>query len=241
MGEKRVMMVSASSVTSQTSLSLLRLQGSNEPVAVVDAATGQAAPLIDAASRARFEPASVVGSGYPGLLGPAPHAYIDAMVRFVLPLLQQHWHIGPIRPRRARGNFSLVTTPPDALSAEQRMPHVDAADPWQFAAVHYLCEAEHGGTGFFRHRATGLATLDSALVETFNRVLDEEPAPPSGYPAGDSAGFALIGACEARMDRLVIYRSSLFHSGLIHALPQHAEDPRRGRLTGNLFLHCEVA
>jgi hypothetical protein len=43
------------------------------------------------------------------------------------------------------------------------------------------------------------------------------------------------------MDRLVVYRSSLFHSGLIRAVPKHAEDPRRGRLTGNLFLQCEVA
>ncbi|WP_206244261.1 DUF6445 family protein [Novosphingobium terrae] len=235
------MMVSASIVGSQTSVSLLRLQGSDEPVLVMDAATGQAEHLIAAASASRFEPASAVGSGYPGLLGPAPHAYVDAMVRFVLPLLQQHWHTGPIRPKRARGNFSLVATPPEALSAEQRMPHVDAADPLQFAAVHYLCGAQHGGTGFFRHRPTGFETLDPARVEVFNKAMDDKTTLSYGYPAGDSADFALIGACEAHMDRLVIYRSSLFHSGLIRALPEHAEDPRRGRLTGNLFLQCEVA
>lgn len=228
-------------VAPQMSVSLLRLQGSDEKVLVVDDATGQAQHLITAASRSPFEPASAVGSGYPGLLGPAPHAYIDAMVRFVLPLLQQHWPIGPLRPKRARGNFSLVTTPPEALSVEQRIPHVDAADPLQFAAVHYLCGAEHGGTGFFRHRSTGFETLDPARVEMFNKARDEEPAPSSGYLTQDSADFALIGSCEAHMDRLVIYRSSLFHSGLIRALPEHAEDPRRGRLTGNLFLQCEVA
>ncbi|WP_343612910.1 DUF6445 family protein [Novosphingobium sp.] len=235
------MMASASTVASQTSVSLLRLTGSDEPVLVIDTVTGQAEHLIAAASRSRFEPASAVGSGYPGLLGPAPHAYIDALVRFVLPLLQQHWAIGPIRPKRARGNFSLVTTPPEALSVEQRIPHVDAADPLQFAAVHYLCDAEHGGTGFFRHRATGFATLDPARVEIFNRARDEETAPSSGYLTEDSAEFELIGSCEAQMDRLVVYRSSLFHSGLIRAVPEHAEDPRRGRLTGNLFLQCEVA
>jgi hypothetical protein len=169
------MMASASTVASQISVSLLRLTGSDEPVLVIDTVTGQAEHLIAAASRSPFEPASAVGSGYPGLLGPAPHAYVDALVRFVLPLLQQHWPIGPIRPKRARGNFSLVTTPPEALSVEQRIPHVDAADPLQFAAVHYLCDAEHGGTGFFRHRSTGFATLDPARVEIFNRARMKKP------------------------------------------------------------------
>jgi len=236
--EKRVMMATT---VSQTSVSLLRLTGCEEPVLVIDAATGQAEHLVAAASRSRFEPAEAVGSGYPGLLGPAPHAYVDAMVRFVLPLLQQHWQIGSLRPKRARGNFSLVTTPPEALSVEQRIPHVDAADPLQFAAVHYLCGAEHGGTGFFRHRASGFETLDPARVGIFNKARDEEAVPSSGYLTQDSAEFEMIGCCEAKMDRLVIYRSCLFHSGLIRAVPEHAADPARGRLTGNLFLQCEVA
>jgi len=215
-----------------------------QPVVIVDGATGALAPLIEQAARTRFQPAGEVGSHYPGLLGPAPTTYLDAMVRSVLSLIEAHFGTGPVAPVRARGNFSLVTTPPAELTVEQRIPHVDTADALQFATVHFLCDGGSGGTGFFRHRATGYETIDGSRLAAYRAALDPElvrtpPAAAYAVAAGDDL-FEGIGMIEARPDRLILYRAGLLHSGLIGTPPAAAADPRRGRLTGNLFLQCRV-
>lgn len=216
-----------------------RVGQENQSVVVVEAATGIADALIDyAATRSLFAPAGAVGQGYPGLLGPAPATYLDRMVKCAVPLIAAHFGTGPVLPVRARGNFSLVTVPANDLGPEQRVPHVDTVEPLQFACVHYLCDEAHGGTGFFQHRATGFETLDAARLPVFRAALDRELADvPAGYPtAGNDGPFAMIHACEAARDRLILYRASALHSGLIASIGAHATDPRRGRLTGNLFL-----
>lgn len=212
-------------------------------VVTIEQATGTPDALIDyAATRSRFTAAASVGQGYPGLLGPAPSAYLDTMVKRVLPLIAAHFGTGPVVPVRARGNFSLVTTAPEALSPDQRVPHVDTVEPLQFACVHFLCNAAHGGTGFFRHRATGFEMLDAARAPRYGEALDRELAElPAAYPQhGDHGPFELIHACDAAPDRLILYRASALHSGLIGAVGTDAADPRKGRLTGNLFLQCRA-
>ncbi|KQN29366.1 DUF6445 family protein [Sphingomonas sp. Leaf38] len=214
-----------------------------EPVITMNHATGIADLLVDyAATRSRFAPAASVGSGYPGLLGPAPTQYIDRMVQQVLPLIAEHFGTGPVRPVRARGNFSLVTTDPADLAPAQCVPHVDTADRLQFATVHYLCDARHGGTGFFRHRATGFETVDSSRIAPYQDRRDAEltEGPPRYPGAVDDPLFDLIHACAAMPDRLILYRAALLHSGLIDTVAVDAADPRRGRLTGNLFLQCRL-
>lgn len=208
---------------------------------VVDEATGLLEALRGIAAGAGFAPAATVDSHYPGLLAPAPVGYLDGLVRFALPLIAAHFGTGPVMPARARGNFSLVTTPPDALSPDQRVPHVDAADRMQFASVHYLSD-HPAGTGFFRHRATGYETIDADRLAVYRQHLDAELAEPGqgAYVTGDHAHFTAIDAVEARPDRLILYRAALLHSGLIDAVPPHAEEPSRGRLTGNLFLQCRT-
>lgn len=212
-----------------------------EPVVIVDDATGLLEPLRAVAAGAAFQPAATVDSHYPGLLAPAPVAYLDGLVRFALSQIAAHFGTGPVVPARARGNFSLMTTPPADLSPDQRVPHVDAADRMQFAGVHYLSD-QPAGTGFFRHRATGYETIDADRLAVYRRHLDAELAAlgPGGYVTGDHTHFTIIDAVEARPDRLILYRAALLHSGLIDAVPPHAEDPLQGRLTGNLFLQCRT-
>jgi len=224
-------------------IEILRVGEEREPVVVIDGASGDPAALVEIAARARFTDAARAGSGYPGLLGPAPVGYLDAMVRFVLPLIAAHFGTGPVVPARARGNFSLVTTPADALSPDQRVPHVDTADRLQFATVHFLSPDNADGTGFFRHRATGFETIDAERLPAYHAALDRERAdpPPPGYRIESDARFERIGAVAARCDRLVLYRAALLHSGLIAHLTDAAADPRRGRLTGNLFLQCRAS
>lgn len=217
-----------------------------EPVVVIDSATGIADDLVDyAATRSRFLPAADVGSHYPGLLGPTPTVYVDALVRNLLPVIGARFGTGALRPVRARGNFSLVTTEPSALSPEQRVPHVDAADRLQFAAVHYLCGEGQDGTGFFRHLATGFETIDAVRLPAYIAARDAEAEVEdgrNGYPGqDDDPAFTAIASCRAVRDRIVLYRAALLHSGLIARRPAFAADPRRGRLTGNLFVQCAVA
>jgi hypothetical protein len=211
-----------------------------EPVVIVDGASGDPDALIAiAAGQTRFAPAGTVGSLYPGLLAPAPVAYLDAMVQFVLPLIATHFGIGPVVPARARGNFSLVTQPAAALVPDQRVPHVDTADRMQFAAVHFLSD-NPDGTGFFRHCATGFETIDATRLPAYRAALDQElrDPPAAAYRCESDARFALVDAVAAKPDRLILYRAALLHSGLITHLPAQADDPRCGRLTGNLFLLC---
>jgi hypothetical protein len=214
-----------------------------EPVVVIDRATGQHDALVDfAATRSRFAPATDVGSFYPGLLGPAPTGYIDAMVRMVLPLIAMHFTGAPVLPARARGNFSLVTLSPESLSPDQRVPHVDSADRLQFATVHFLSSANGDGTRFFRHRATGFETIDSERLPAYRAAFDAEIlSVPAAYADGSDGPFEAIDMVDAAPDRLILYRAALLHSGAITALPADASDPRRGRLTGNLFLQCRIA
>ncbi len=227
------------------SVRVIQVGAERQPVVIVDGLTGAAAALVQQAAQSPFKPAATVNSFYPGLLGPAPTAYLDAMVRSVLPLIAAHFGTGPVMPVRARGNFSLVTTPPGDLAVEQRVPHVDTADAFQFATVHFLTGADWGGTGFFRHRATGYETVDAARLPVYRAALDAELAatpPAPGYI--DAAGndlFEGIGAVAAKPDRMILYRAGLLHSGLVGTPAADAADPRRGRLTGNLFLQCRRA
>ena len=180
------------------------------------------------------------GRGIPACSDPAPTDYLNTLVKRVLPLIAEHFGIGPVMPVRARGNFSLVTTAPDALTPDQCVPHVDTAEPLQFACVHFLCDAAHGGTGFFRHRSTGFETLDAARAPIYSEALARElDGLPRRYPQpGDDGPFELIHTCDAARDRLILYRASALHSGLIGAVGPDAANSRRGRLTGNLFLQC---
>ncbi|WP_341207412.1 DUF6445 family protein [uncultured Sphingomonas sp.] len=223
-------------------LTVLHVGTEREPVLVVDGATGQIDALrAFAADHAAFAPANSVGSGYPGLLGTAPVAYVDAMVRGILPLIATYFTGCPVRPARARGNFSLVTTAPADLTADQRVPHVDTADRLQFATVHFLSPGHRDGTAFFRHRATGFETLDAARLPEYQAARAHDPAPPPRYCIGEDDGFEPIEIVPAAPDRLILYRAALLHSGWITTLPAQAADPRHGRLTGNLFLQCRMA
>ena len=213
-----------------------------EPVVILDDATGWLEQLRDfAATRSAFAPASAVGSAYPGLLGTAPVAYVDAMVRRVLPLIAMHFTGATVRPARARGNFSLVTTDPAALTEDQRVPHVDTADRLQFATVHFLATGNDDGTAFFRHRTTGFETLDAERLPRYHAARANDPSPPAGYCTDGDAAFERIDVIAAKPDRLILYRANMLHSGWITRLPVQAADPKMGRLTGNLFLQCRVA
>ena len=211
-----------------------------EPLLVVDDVIEHPDELVTyAAEEVRFEPVWGPQGGYPGIRAPAPLNYVERLVRGLSPMIERAFDLQQVKLARAECSFSLVTLPPDQLVQAQRAPHIDTSDPLQFALLHYLCGPEHGGTAFYRHRATGFETLSAARQAEYGRVRATEQEQGDASPAyivSDDAFFEQTGAVAARMNRVAIYRSCLLHSGLITDPGKLSTDPHTGRLTANIFI-----
>jgi hypothetical protein len=141
-------------------------------------------------------------------------------------------------------SFSLVTTPPDELSPLQCLPHIDCPEFNSFAIIHYLSHHQNSGTAFYRHVSTGFETItyDRLGPFTFAREQEENAMGRAhGYMGGSSHGFEEIARVESRFNRLAVYPSALFHSGIVPRDHDFSADPRTGRLTGNIFLNRAAA
>ena len=197
--------------------------------------------LVEVACRSHFEPAATPGQqkGYPGLRAPAPEAYTQAITELLDPLIKVNFQVPEhLDVKVGLSAFSLTTTPPEELGPLQRTPHFDASTPHYMAALLYLCDETHGGTGFYRHNATGLQRITEESREHFLDVHHEEVnrhTPPARYFDRSDEQFTFLGMMPARFNRLVVYPGSLLHSACINPARSLNSDPRRGRLTVNTF------
>lgn len=196
--------------------------------------------LVEAASRARFEPCPGADEkrGYPGVRAPAPAAYSEQVTALLDPLIKVNFGVPEaLAVKKTPCAFSLTTVAPHALGPLQRVPHFDASTPHYMAVLLYLCDDRHGGTAFYRHRATGLQQITAETRDRYGDVIydqvDHHPAPLRYFDDSDEH-FELLGVMPARFNRLVVYRGSLLHSAIVN--PQRLSgDPRSGRLTVNTF------
>jgi hypothetical protein len=136
-------------------------------------------------------------------------------------------------------SFSVVATPPDRLNPPQRAPHFDSTDQKYYALLHYLRVPADSGTAFYRQRSTAIERVTEANLSLFVEAAKSDALKlpgDAGYIQGSNAFFEQIGAVEAVPDRMVIYQGSLLHSGIIPPDMALSADPRRGRLTANLFV-----
>ena len=209
-----------------------------EQLVTIDGFAPDPAALRAAAIAASFGPA---GEHYPGIRAALPPGYFRDRLPLIASALGRNFG----RFRRIHvidASFSIVTTPPSALSVKQRLPHVDAFGRERIALIHYLSPDGGAGTAFYRHRATGYETIDDARAPTYFETLDRElgdGAVPTGYIASDTALFAQTKRVEAHYDRALLYRSCLLHSGAIASDAVLSPDPARGRLTVTAFLALE--
>ncbi len=180
-----------------------------------------------------------LGSLYPGVRAPVPAGYIRAMLDAVAPII--HGNFGSLpREHLELCAFSLVTTEPANLRPLQRIPHFDGPEVGRFAFIHYLCGADHGGTSFFRHRATEFECVTPERLDEYRQRLTQQleaAEPPRAYARGDTQLFEQIHSVPAAFNRLIIYKGNALHSGDISSGARLAEDPLRGRLTINGFGH----
>lgn len=217
---------------------------SGEPVVVVDAFTAALPGIVDIAAALTPYP-DAGGSQYPGVrriiaAGDADaHAYATRVLEAAAPFIGGAFGFAAFDWIEA--SFSIVTARPADLVPAQRAPHFDATDPGYLAILHYLSDTPGSGTAFYRHRATGIERVTAANRDRFIAAARRESATLSGYTNDSNAAFERIGLVEAVPDRLVLYRGCLLHSGVIPADMPLSANPRRGRLTANLFVQGRFA
>jgi hypothetical protein len=206
------------------------------PLVILDDFAPDPDALRHFAADAAFVPAL---HHYPGIRAPLPAGYFDARLPAIAEAVARAFgRTGAITVIDA--SFSIVTTPVEALSVAQRLPHIDAFTPDRIAFIQYLSPEGGDGTAFFRHRSTGFETITEERRDLYFRQLDTElrhrGPPPAAYIAGDTPLFACTHVADARYNRALLYRSDNLHSGAIAPDASLSADPRAGRLTIAAFL-----
>jgi hypothetical protein len=216
---------------------LIRVGEGAHPIVVVDAFHRDPGALVEAAAALAPFPADH-GTYYPGsrrVITPADrdaNAIVEYMLETAAPFVAGAFDIG--RFHLLEASFSMVTAGPAELTPVQRAPHFDSTDPAYVALLLYLSETP--GTAFYRQRATGIEAVTEANVASFVETARAEREGMAGYIAGSTDRYEQIGAVAGNAGRLAIYQGCLLHSGIIPADAELSDDPRRGRLTLNIFI-----
>ncbi|MDQ2075753.1 DUF6445 family protein [Marinimicrobium sp. ABcell2] len=210
----------------------------SQTVVVIDNFLADAEQLVDyIAERPDF---GEQDSLYPGVRAAAPKSYLMALYTYLPPILERVFGVDSQAITGVESAYSLVTTPPDQLRIPQRIPHFDSTVPTEFAMIHFLCGAEHGGTSVYRHRDTGFEHVDDARYPAYMASLEaairEGREPPPAYINGDTELFERTGSFDAAFNRLLLYRCPILHSGNIAEDFNFDPNPRTGRLSLNTFL-----
>ncbi len=207
-----------------------------QPIVVIDNAFVHPERLSEDACARQF---THIGPYYPGVRAVLGADFTQNLCDAVQDVLADHLKIA--RDRWAGDCFySLVTTPPEKLQPIQRFPHFDGVEDERIAMVYYLCKPEHGGTSFYRHRATGFETVDAARFQPYRSKLEakvrEIGLPPAQYIDDGAPLFERTGKIDAMFNRMLIYRGVNLHCSAIPDSSLLSSDPRKGRLTINAFL-----
>lgn len=220
---------------------LLHVGNSQSPIVVIDDFSGVLDTILKIAERLAPYPSH--SNYYPGLRRVITRADEEADA-YVVQICERAGQFiaggfGIDRFDLLEASFSMVTKLPSSLSPPQRAPHFDTTDEKHLALLHYLAVPPGSGTAFYRQRATGIERVTNANLDQFVTTAKTDAArlpSTAGYIQGSDEFFEEIGAVEAVPDRLVIYQGSLLHSGIIPPDMSFSSNPRKGRLTANLFV-----
>jgi hypothetical protein len=197
--------------------------------------------LLEIAANSEFSryPGYADHKGYPGIRAQAPSDYSLNLTNFLEPIIKTNFHIPEqLALRKSICAYSLTTMPASELGPLQRTPHFDASTPYHMAVLLYLCNERHGGTGFYRHNATGLQKITESTREHYLDVYYQEinaKRPAQRYFDDSTEQFQFLGMIPAKFNRLVMYHGSLLHTACINPAISITDDPRKGRLTVNTF------
>ena len=215
-------------------ISIERHGAEAQPVVVIDAFADAERWRDDAA----FLSYAPIGAHYPGIRAPVAPAMLRDVLARLGPVAAEVFGLSELEVVDAF--YSIVTTPPSALTPIQRLPHFDEVSPTRLALLHYLSPDESSGTAFYRHRTTGFESIDAARLPDYRVALDVDlklhGIPDAGYIAGDTPVFERLAMHQGRFNRAILYRSNTLHCAHLPDGLSLSPDPDRGRLTVNTFL-----
>jgi hypothetical protein len=208
------------------------------PVLLIDGLLTGAEGLVDfAADTAVLASVRSAANFYPGVRAPAPGGYVRALIKALRPHLARVFGAPIDGQAHVTSALSMATLPAQQANLAQRLPHIDTTQPSQLAILHYLCGPEHGGTAFYRHRATGFEVIGPDRGPAYFAALRGEIAGedgPGDYIVGSSDLFEQTVTVTPVFNRVIVYASNLLHAGMLPDRPLSL-DPRLGRLTANTF------
>ncbi len=215
-------------------ITLERHGAEGQPVVVIDR-FADAERFRDDAAFLSFAP---IGPHYPGLRAVVAPAMLRDLIVRLEPIIAETFGLTGLEVVDAF--YSIVTTPPAALTPIQRLPHFDETSPGRLALLHYLSPDERSGTAFYRHRSTGFESIDAARLSAYRAALDADlqrhGIPDPRYIAGDTPVFERLAVHEGRFNRAILYRSNTLHCAHLPDDLSLDPDPETGRLTVNTFL-----
>jgi hypothetical protein len=179
-------------------------------------------------------------TAYPGRRAELARSYAETVFPLVASLIRDNYSLpDSSRAHLNAGYFSLVTLAPEELSLQQRIPHFDSANPFYFAAMHYINAGDFGGTSFYCHRPTGFENITvertDELIKSAQSFIQRSP-PRQDYFGDSDEHFLRLATVKHKANRLLIYPGTLLHSGNIRSAADINSDPATGRLTTNMFV-----
>ena len=127
----------------------------NTPVLTFDLPLSLAQHLIKVAST--YPPDWVAAPNtYPGIWSRTPPGYNNALLDFLAEHIKQYFFDIEDSPRSIYSCYAMPVIPKDDWAEMQKVPHFDSTDSRQLATVLYLCDESFGGTGFYRHKTSGI-------------------------------------------------------------------------------------
>ena len=191
--------------------------------------------VLEAASRQSF---MNVNSLFPGVRAPAEPELLDGICTSVAQMASTHLNRPDVQ-WQGQAWYSIVTQTPQKLLPLQRLPHFDGLDEEQVAVMIYLNHTEHGGTAFFRHKSSGFEHVTDRRFPDYRTQLESEVAssgmPDAHYVTSGEPYFEKIADFGAEFNSLILYPSTLLHSGVIDNEAPLPSDAKTGRFTLNGF------
>lgn len=216
----------------------------NEAVFIIDDFLKYLEPVYHfAANTAYFQPLGSDGTLYPGKRDEMPAPYYRAFEQLISELLE-HGTItsGKNNLYLHRCKLSLVTQNANELNTLQRMPHIDSTDDKTFAAVHYLSPEEWGGTGIYKYLPDNIIKVTADNQNSVHQMIadtEKHSATHQGYLNETTELFEKVINIEAKVNRLVIYKSNLLHSAALFNTKKYSNDINNSRLSVSSFFRIE--
>ena len=183
----------------------------------------------------------VADSFYPGVRMAISPIYTKALLHHFQLEIEKIFKLKLSSVKKAISRYSIVTFPPSTLKTFQQIPHFDAATKKSLAVLHYLCDDENSGTAFYRHRESGFEFIDQARREPYLSCISRQFPEDSnqGYIVDTTEEFEKVCGFSAVFNRLLLYRASSLHSGIIGPDYNFDPSPSTGRLTITSFIEFE--